>query len=38
MQAELEQLRSHRRRKELQLQIDKEKQAILELDQHTIDG
>ena len=37
MQAELEQLRAHRRQKELQLQIDKEKQAILELDQQPQD-
>lgn len=37
MQAELEQLRSHRRQKELQLQIGKEKQAIHELDQQQQD-
>ena len=37
MQAELEQLRAHRRQKEFQLQIDKEKQAILELDQQQQD-
>ena len=33
MQAELEQLRFHKRQKELQLQIDREKQEILKLDQ-----
>ena len=37
MQAELEQLRAHRRQKEIQLQIDQEKQAILELDQQQQD-